>query len=48
MTNVTQPSAATVDTGRIRIGGGARPAPLPPLATADFGRIRVGGGARPA
>ena len=37
-------SAATADTGRIRLGGGYRPA----ASTADTGKIRLGGGYRMA
>ena len=40
----------TLDTGRIRIGGGVRvlPSPLAPAGIADSGRIRNGGGVRRA
>ncbi len=46
--NISTARAATADAGRIRIGGAARPMPVPPLGTVDLGRIKFGGAARRA
>ncbi len=40
----TDTTATTADAGKIRFGGGYRPA----ASTADAGKIRLGGGYRPA
>jgi len=44
--NTNQTSPATLDTGRVRLGGAARLPAAKPVATADNGKIVLGGAAR--
>ena len=43
MTTITQPNLATLDSGKVRLGGIARTLPAP---TKDSGKVRLGGIAR--